>query len=113
MTKIYITGCAKTGTTLVRRLFNAFEGLKVCNHKELKPSDFANSSYNVGKRLDSLFADKLEWVWTEERPEEETELCLIKRQLKIFKDMITRHTNTNIAIVKILHSYRTMYLIIT
>jgi hypothetical protein len=47
--KIFITGCAKTGTTLVRRLFNAFD-LKVCNHKEIKLSDFINSEYDVGKR---------------------------------------------------------------
>jgi len=49
MKKIYIVGCAKTGTTLLRRLFNAFEGLKVCDH-EIEFNDFMDSDYNVGKR---------------------------------------------------------------
>lgn len=53
--KIYITGCAKSGTTLVRRLFNAFEELKVYNYGEIIPADFVKSNYNVGKRQRSLF----------------------------------------------------------
>jgi glycosyltransferase involved in cell wall biosynthesis len=47
--KIFITGCAKTGTTLVRRLFNAFD-LKVYNYNEIKFEDFVESEYEVGKR---------------------------------------------------------------
>ena len=47
--KIFITGCAKTGTTLVRRLFNAYD-LKVCNSKEISLSEFISSDYQVGKR---------------------------------------------------------------
>ena len=39
MKKIYITGCAKTGTTLLRRLFNAFD-LKVYNKDEIKLINF-------------------------------------------------------------------------
>ena len=42
--KIFITGCAKTGTTLVRRLFNAFS-LNVYNHKEISLSDFIKSDF--------------------------------------------------------------------
>jgi hypothetical protein len=47
--KIFITGCAKTGTTLVRRLFNAFD-LKVYNKSEIALGDFIKSEYEVGKR---------------------------------------------------------------
>ena len=58
--KIYITGCAKSGTTLVRRLFNAFEELNVYNKKEITPADFINSEYDVGKRsYISLFSGKM------------------------------------------------------
>ena len=49
MVKIFITGCAKTGTTLVRRLFNAFD-LKVYNHDELDVDPFLASVFDVGKR---------------------------------------------------------------
>jgi hypothetical protein len=56
---IFITGCAKTGTTLVRRLFNAFN-LKVYNLDEIGLSYFLNSGYDVGKRsFDSIFSNKL------------------------------------------------------
>lgn len=48
--KIYITGCAKTGTTLVRRLFNAFDDLKVYNYDEMNVTMFVNSNFNVAKR---------------------------------------------------------------
>ena len=47
--KIFITGCAKTGTTLVRRLFNGFD-LKVYNHYEMSLSEFILSDYDVAKR---------------------------------------------------------------
>ena len=47
--KIYITGCAKSGTTLVRRLFNAFE-LNVANHDEMALDSFLESEYDVAKR---------------------------------------------------------------
>jgi len=48
--KLFITGCAKTGTTLVRRLFNAFN-LKVYNFDEIGIEQFYKSNYNVGKRV--------------------------------------------------------------
>ena len=48
--KIFITGCAKTGTTLVRRLFNAFD-LTVFNGGEISLNSFINSEYEVGKRM--------------------------------------------------------------
>ncbi len=48
-TKIYITGCAKTGTTLVRRLFNAFD-LNVYNYDEASLRYFIRSDKNVAKR---------------------------------------------------------------
>jgi hypothetical protein len=55
--RIYITGCAKTGTTLVRRLFNAFE-LKVYNEDEMKLMDFIKSDYDVAKRTSLMpFSD--------------------------------------------------------
>tara|TARA_R100001443_G_scaffold109780_1_gene121318 strand:+ start:11235 stop:11765 length:531 start_codon:yes stop_codon:yes gene_type:complete len=73
--KIYITGCAKSGTTLVRRLFNAFEGLNVYNYQEITPKDFINSEYDVGKRFQSLFSGELP------NP-------LITQQLEMFKEII-------------------------
>jgi hypothetical protein len=48
--KIFITGCAKTGTTLVRRLMNAFDGLKVYNDSEELISFLVEKDYNVVKR---------------------------------------------------------------
>lgn len=48
--KIFITGCAKTGTTLVRRLMNAFDGLKVYNDGEQLISFLVKEDYNVVKR---------------------------------------------------------------
>lgn len=54
--KIYITGCAKTGTTLVRRLFNAFD-LKVYNKDEMDIGSFLKSDYDVAKRTaNTLFS---------------------------------------------------------
>jgi len=47
--KFYITGCAKTGTTLLRRLFTAFD-LKVYNYDEITLDDFLASDFQVGKR---------------------------------------------------------------
>ena len=59
MTRIYITGCAKTGTTLVRRLFNAFN-LNVCNYNEMAVPAFISSDYDVAKRTrDSVFSNVL------------------------------------------------------
>lgn len=48
--RFYITGCARSGTTLLRRLFNAFAGLSVCNGQEMKVEDFIRSDYDVAKR---------------------------------------------------------------
>ena len=57
--KIFITGCAKTGTTLVRRLFNAFD-LKVYNKEEISLDDFTKSDYEVGKRtFNTVFSNVL------------------------------------------------------
>jgi len=47
--RIYITGCAKTGTTLLRRLMNAFEGLSVAVD-EMPLKRFVKSKYDVAKR---------------------------------------------------------------
>lgn len=47
--KIYIVGCAKTGTTLVRRLMNAFD-LKVYNYDEMGLTPFVYSDFDVAKR---------------------------------------------------------------
>jgi hypothetical protein len=59
MRKIFITGCAKTGTTLVRRLFNAFD-IKVYNFDEINLMDLVRSDYNVGKRtIASIFSNVL------------------------------------------------------
>lgn len=60
MKKIFITGCAKSGTTLVRRLFNAFEDLKVCNEKEMTLDEFVHSDCNVAKRtFETIFSAEL------------------------------------------------------
>lgn len=60
MSKFYITGCAKTGTTLLRRLFNGFD-LKVYNKEEIHLYNFINQNdYVVGKRTaGSIFSDIL------------------------------------------------------
>lgn len=46
--KIFITGCAKSGTTLMRRLFNAYD-LRVAVD-EMSLEDFVRSDYDVAKR---------------------------------------------------------------
>ena len=57
--RLYVTGCAKTGTTLVRRLLNAFE-LAVYNHDEIAVDDFVASRYDAGKRArDTVFSKAL------------------------------------------------------
>lgn len=59
MKKIYITGCAKSGTTLVRRLFNAFE-LEVYNFSEIPLKKFLDSDFNVGKRtFNTIFSNSI------------------------------------------------------
>lgn len=79
--KIFITGCAKTGTTLVRRLFNAFD-LKVYNKEEIPLDNFIKSDYEVGKRtFNTIFSNIL-------LPEQ------INHQLDIIK-------NNNIKIINI------------
>ena len=63
--KIFITGCAKTGTTLLRRLFNAYD-LKVCNNTEISLTEFIHSSFNVGKRTyKTVFSCKLGYLQRE------------------------------------------------
>jgi len=58
MKKFFIVGCAKTGTTLVRRLFNSFENINICNVKEISLDNFIKSEYNVGKRTsNSIFSN--------------------------------------------------------
>ena len=62
MNKIFITGCAKSGTTLLLRLFNAFDNLKVYNYNELSLYSFINrcKDYNVAKRnYRSIFSNTL------------------------------------------------------
>lgn len=59
MSKIFITGCAKTGTTLVRRLFNGFK-LKPYNKGEISLDNFIKTDYDVGKRsYKDIFSNKL------------------------------------------------------
>jgi len=71
--KILITGCAKTGTTLVRRLFNAYD-LNVFNSDEISLDGLIDSDYDVGKRTYlTIFSNLLS--------EEE-----INRQLNLIKD---------------------------
>ena len=54
--KIFITGCAKSGTTLVRRLFNAYD-LNVAV-EEMSLLDFYLSDFDVAKRTaDSIFSN--------------------------------------------------------
>lgn len=56
--KIFITGCAKTGTTLVRRLFQAYD-LKVCPY-EISLINFLASDWDVAKRTyDSILSNEL------------------------------------------------------
>lgn len=56
--KIFITGCAKSGTTLVRRLFQAYD-LKVAT-EEMTLLDFYFSDYDVAKRTaDSILSNEL------------------------------------------------------
>jgi len=70
--KIYITGCAKSGTTLVRRLFNAFE-LDVYNYYEMSIDSFMESKYNVAKRkYNTILSRKLD------KKEESRQLEIIK-----------------------------------
>ena len=71
--KIFITGCAKTGTTLLRRLFNYYD-IDVFNYKELSIDNFIESNYSVSKRnFKTIFSNSL--------PQKE-----IERQLKLIKD---------------------------
>ncbi len=50
--KYFIVGCARTGTTLVRRLFNAFS-LSVYNDNEISLNELIKSRHQVGKRTSS------------------------------------------------------------
>lgn len=57
MKKIFITGCAKSGTTLLKDLFRSFESTWVIEEEitvnafcSLKPKDVGNFDFVVGKR---------------------------------------------------------------
>lgn len=59
--RIYVTGCARSGTTLLKRLFYAFEDVEIIR-SEIKLSDFIkekfNTKYIVGKRwTETIFSD--------------------------------------------------------
>lgn len=62
--RIYIVGCARSGTTLLRRLFHAFEGTEVIPH-EVSLDDFADQRSEsgrvlVGKRtIRTIFSNEL------------------------------------------------------
>lgn len=61
--RIYITGCAHTGTTLLKRLFFSFRGVEVIP-REISTSDFvrhkSDANFLVGKRtVDTVFASGL------------------------------------------------------
>jgi len=69
--KIFITGCAKSGTTLMRRLFNAYN-LKVAV-EEMSLQQFIASDYDVAKRnASSIFSN----VLTASQQEEQRKLIL-------------------------------------
>lgn len=57
--KILIVGCAKTGTTLLRRLMNAFHETRVYNWDEINIYKFAKQrKFNVAKRdSDTIFSN--------------------------------------------------------
>jgi hypothetical protein len=58
--RYFITGCAKSGTTLVRRLFNAFDLPNIYNYDEIELNKFAASNYGAGKRTaDTIFSNNL------------------------------------------------------
>lgn len=77
--KYYITGCARSGTTLLRRLMNAFDGLNVCNDKEMKLDEFLASEYMVAKRdTYTLFSTELKC-----RDKQEQIAKLIKKDIKL------------------------------
>lgn len=63
MKRIFITGCAHTGTTLLRRLFYAFESVEVVDH-EIRVDKFSDYESTapilVGKRTaDSIYSNAL------------------------------------------------------
>ena len=56
--KIFITGCAKSGTTLLRRLFQAFNVNVAPNEMSLE--EFIKSDYDVAKRnFNSILSNKI------------------------------------------------------
>jgi len=64
--KIYITGCARSGTTLLARLFHAFDNCQIMS-EECSLEDFAkidmsdqDCDFLVGKRTEqSIFSNTL------------------------------------------------------
>lgn len=64
--KIYLTGCARSGTTLLARLFYAFEGVQIIND-EISLLEFANidtsemeCQFLIGKRTENtIFSNTL------------------------------------------------------
>jgi hypothetical protein len=58
--RYFITGCAKSGTTLVRRLFNAFDLDNIYNYDEMELSKFVKTDHKVAKRTaNTLFSNIL------------------------------------------------------
>lgn len=80
MNRIFITGCQKSGTTLLARMFSAFSGVYVCN-EEVKLDSFVtayphNEKFHtlVGKRtVGHIFSD----VIGEDK--KQSQLALIKK----------------------------------
>ena len=80
MNRIFITGCQKSGTTLLARMFSAFEGVYVCN-EEVSLEEFVDSEpwsdelhTIVGKRtVGHIFSDIIS------EQEKKAQLNLIKK----------------------------------
>ena len=94
--KIYIVGCARTGTTLLRRLFNAFADLKIASY-EMTFDFFMKSKYNIGKRSGSeLFSNRHDYATQQKKAEiyeqSGAKIILIKGPIKDifpFLDLVT------------------------
>jgi len=93
--KIYILGCAKSGTTLMRRMFGAFEGVSVIPF-EIDVFAFSNAENEsggalVGKRtVDSLCSNRLHeaelkrQAWELENLQIKT-ICMVREPLDVLK----------------------------
>jgi hypothetical protein len=81
--RIYITGCAKSGTTLLRRLFYAFDGINVID-REVSLYDFLSmpngAGVLVGKRA---YGDIFSGALVDEKLLQAVSLLLNNTQIKV------------------------------